>query len=111
MSISIGLPETGFTLPWSSEGVGFAIGGEQRQYFAAQRPDNLASVPGELGGAGGAVVPFEGGYQARDAFAELILPIASDRPFFHELTLEAGIRHSWYDVDAPNDPKFDATTW
>ncbi|MFA9200831.1 MAG: TonB-dependent receptor domain-containing protein [Cypionkella sp.] len=103
--------DVGYTLPWASEPVAFAIGAEQRKYFAAQRPDNLASVPGELGGAGGAVVPFEGRYRARDAFAELVLPIASDRPFFNELTLEAGVRRSWYDVDAPGDPSFSATTW
>lgn len=102
---------TGFALPWAAEDVSFAIGAEQRKYYAAQRPDNLAQVPGELGGAGGAVPPFEGGYRARDVFAELVLPLASDRPFFDELTIEAGVRKSWYTVDAANDPEFDATSW
>lgn len=101
----------GFTFPWASDAVAFAVGAEQRKYYAAQRPDNLASVPGELGGAGGAIVPYEGRYRARDAFAELVVPIASDRPFMNELTIEAGIRHSWYDIEAPGNPSFDATTW
>lgn len=102
---------TGFALPWASEEVSFAIGGEYRDYFAAQRPDNLAQVPGELGGAGGAVVPFEGGYNATEAFGELIIPLVSDKPFFDELTLEGGIRYSHYEVAAPNKPSFNATSW
>ena len=103
--------ETGFALPWAGEEVSFAIGGEYRKYTAAQRPDNLAQVPGELGGAGGAVVPFEGSYNAREAFGEIIVPIVSDKPFFNELTAEGGIRYSHYEVDAPGNPSFNATSW
>lgn len=102
---------TGFALPWAAEEVSFAVGGEYRNYFAARRPDNLAQVPGELGGAGGAVVPFEGGYKATEGFGELIVPLVSDKPFFHELTLEGGVRYSHYEVDAPNKPTFNATSW
>jgi outer membrane receptor protein involved in Fe transport len=71
----------------------------------------LASIPGELGGAGGAILPILGGYNVYEAFGELIVPLASDRPFFDELTLEAGVRYSKYRVDAPTDPTFDATTY
>lgn len=102
---------TGFALPWAGDEVSFALGGEYRNYFAAQRPDNLAQVPGELGGAGGAVVPFEGGYNATEAFGELIVPIVSDKPFFHQLSIEGGVRYSHYEVDAPNKPTFNATSW
>lgn len=101
----------GATLPWASEPIGFALGGEYREYTAERRPDNLAQVPGELGGAGGAVLPLIGGFNTYEAFAELIAPIVSDKPFFNELTLEAGIRYSDYSVDAPNNPKFSATTY
>ena len=101
----------GWTLPWATEPVSFAIGGEHRDYTAYTRPDNVAQVPGELGGAGGAVAPLEGGYTAEDAFAELIVPIASDRPFFQELTLEAGYRRSHYEIDAPGNPSFNANTY
>ena len=101
----------GYNLPWATESLAFAVGAEYRQYSAERRPDNLASVPGELGGAGGAVLPVQGGYDVWEAFGELILPIASDRPFFEELTLEAGLRHSKYSIDAPTNPTFDATTY
>lgn len=101
----------GTTLPWAAEPIGFALGGEYREYRAERRPDNLAQVPGELGGAGGATLPLNGGFNTYEAFAELIAPIVADKPFFDELTLEAGIRYSEYSVDATNNPKFSATTY
>jgi iron complex outermembrane recepter protein len=101
----------GYTLPWASEPIAFAVGGEFREYRAERRPDNLASVPGELGGAGGAILPLNGGFDVYEAFGEIIIPIASDRPLFHELSVEAGARYSEYSVDAPGSPQFDATTY
>ena len=102
--------ETGLSLA-SDEQVSFAVGGEYRSYNAQRKPDNLASVPGELGGAGGAVTAFSGGFDVREVFGEIIAPIVTDQPFFNELTFEAGIRYSKYRVDAPNDPSFSATTY
>jgi outer membrane receptor protein involved in Fe transport len=101
----------GTSSPWASEPIGFALGAEHRQYEYQRLPDNFAAVPGELGGAGGAVLPFAGGYEVQEVFGELIAPIVADAPFFHSLTLEAGFRHSWYSVDSANNPKFDATTY
>ena len=101
----------GMTMPWAEDPIAFAAGGEYREYGAVRRPDNLASVPGELGGAGGAVLPIDGGYNVYEAFGEIIAPIVSDRPFFHELSVEAGVRYSDYKVDAPGNPTFNATTY
>jgi iron complex outermembrane recepter protein len=99
------------TLPWASKPVTFAIGSEYRKYTAAIKPDSLAQVAGELGGAGGAVTPIRGSYNVKEAFGELMVPLVSDHPFFNELSLEGGIRQSWYTVDAANSPKFSTTTW
>ena len=101
----------GWTTPWASRPIAFALGGEHRDYTGHTRPDFLAQIPGQLGGAGGAILPIEGGYTAEDAFAELIVPIASDRPIFSELQLEGGFRHSHYVVDATGKPKFSANTY
>jgi outer membrane receptor protein involved in Fe transport len=103
--------DTGFQLPWATHGVSFAIGGEHRDYTGHTRPDFLAQQPGQLGGAGGAILPIEGGYTAEDAFAELIVPVAADRPFFSELTLEGGYRRSHYEIDAAGKPSFNADTY
>ncbi len=103
--------DLGYTLPSASEPIAFAVGGEYRKYGAQRAPDNLAQVPGELGGAGGAVLPFTGGYDVYEVFGELIAPIAADQPFFDELTLEAGVRHSRYTVEAGNKRSFSATTF
>ena len=75
--------------------------------------NSLAQQPGELGGAGGAIVPIKGGYTAEDIFAELIVPIVSDRPFFQELTVEGGYRRSHYVIDTAtgSKPKFTADTY
>ncbi|GAA0676737.1 outer membrane receptor protein involved in Fe transport [Sphingomonas insulae] len=101
----------GTTSPFANEPIAFAAGGEYRKYSYNRIPDAYALVPGELGGAGGAVTPFSGGYDVREAFGEIIAPLVADRPFFHSLTLEAGVRYSDYKVQATNNPKFNATTY
>ncbi len=101
----------GTTSPFANEPIAFAAGGEYRKYSYNRIPDAYALVPGELGGAGGAVTPFAGGYDVREAFGEIIAPLVADRPFFHSLTLEAGVRYSDYKVEAANSPTFNATTY
>lgn len=100
----------GWSAPWATDAVGFAVGGEYRKYRASQGSDSLAQS-GDLGGAGGASPNIDGGFSVREAFGELILPIVQDRPFFHDLTVEAGGRYSDYKVDAPGEPTFDTWTW
>ena len=74
-------------------------------------PDARAQDPSELGGAGGAVLPFAGGYDVKEAYGELIAPLVADKPFFNELTLELGARYSSYKIKAPTNPSFDAFTY
>jgi len=101
----------GFTVPSASQPVAFALGAEHREYGAAREPDNFAAVPGELGGAGGAVLPLKGGYKVSEVFGELNVPVVSDKPFFYDLSVEGGFRYSKYTVDAAGKPKFNATTY
>ena len=85
---------------WAKNPVSFAVGGEYRKYVAEQRADSLAKTPGELGGAGGAAPDTKGGFDVYEGFAEIVAPIVSDRPFFEELQLEAGIRRSHYTINS-----------
>nr|WP_240330739.1 TonB-dependent receptor [Sphingorhabdus sp. Alg239-R122] len=103
--------DVGFASPWAADAIGFAVGGEYRKNTGFQQADALAETPGELGGAGGAAVPIRGAYDVYEAFGELILPIVQDKPFFEDLTLEAGIRYSDYTIDAPSNPGYSTTTW
>jgi outer membrane receptor protein involved in Fe transport len=101
----------GASAPWAEDPIGFALGAEYRNYEASQRADTLSQTAGELGGAGGAVLPFEGGYDVKEVYAEIIAPIVQNRPFFQTLTLEAGIRYSDYSIDAPGSPGYSTTTY
>jgi len=100
----------GAALPWAEDAISFAVGGEYRQYTALQQSDTLAAQ-GDLGGAGGAAPFIDGSFDVYEAFGELVAPIAQDKPFFHSLTLEAGVRYSHYTIDAPGTPKFNTTTY
>ncbi|WP_046348076.1 TonB-dependent receptor domain-containing protein [Sphingomonas changbaiensis] len=100
----------GAVLPWASDAISFAVGGEYRKYTALQRGDTL-SGSGDLGGSGGPTALVDGAFDVYEAFGELVAPIVQDKPFFKNLTLEGGIRYSHYTVDAPSRPKFNTTTW
>ncbi|MCC4233428.1 TonB-dependent receptor [Sphingobium soli] len=100
----------GVTSPWAAQPISFAVGGEYRKYGARQQSDELARS-GDLGGAGGAAPNIDGGYDVYEAIGELVLPIISDRPFFDELTVQAGVRYSSYTVDAAGKPGYNTTTW
>jgi iron complex outermembrane recepter protein len=102
--------DAGFASPWAEEQVGFAVGGEFREYGATQSSDLLAQTPGELGGAGGAAPNIDGSYSVYEAFGEVIAPIVTDKPLFHSLTLEAGIRYSSYTVPGASSQN-KTTTW
>jgi iron complex outermembrane receptor protein len=102
--------DVGFTSPWAADAVAFAVGGEYRKYTARQGADSLARS-GDLGGAGGATPTVSGGYDVYEAFGELVVPLVSEKAFFHSLTLEGGIRYSDYKVDAPGNPTYNTTTF
>lgn len=95
----------------AGEPVSIAVGSEYRKYTAEVFADLLAQDPGALGGAGGATVPVTGGLDVVEGFAEIIAPLTADRPFFHSLTAEAGVRYSSYTVLTAGKPSFNAWTY
>jgi len=88
--------QTGLASPLATQDIGFALGAEYRRYSGGQRGDLPSSTPGAVLGAGGAFTSIEGEYDTREVFAELVVPLIEDRPFFHNLTVEAGARYSDY---------------
>ncbi|MEH3036779.1 MAG: TonB-dependent receptor [Sphingomonas adhaesiva] len=85
----------GVQLPWASEGLGLSIGGEYRRE-AVQLNVDTAFASGDLTGQGGPTQNISGAFDVKEFFGELQVPIASDRPFFQELTLNGGYRFSHY---------------
>jgi outer membrane receptor protein involved in Fe transport len=100
--------DLGVASPFGTDSVAFAIGGEYRKYGASQESD-LLSQSGDLGGAGGAAPNIDGGYDVYEAYGEIILPLVQDKPFFQDLTVEAGVRYSDYTVDGGSG--YNTTTW
>ncbi len=100
----------GVASPWAADPISFAVGGEYRKYTAEQASDTLAQS-GDLGGAGGAAPNITGAFDVYEAIGEVIVPIVQGKPFFEDLTLEAGIRYSDYSVDSPLSPGYTTTTW
>lgn len=103
--------DLGFSSPLATEAVGFAAGAEYRKYKGSQSADVLSGSAGELGGAGGAVLNFNGGYEVKEVYGELIAPLIADRPLFRSLTIEGGIRYSDYKVFADSNPTYNTTTY
>ncbi|WP_415643980.1 TonB-dependent receptor domain-containing protein [Sphingomonas antarctica] len=100
----------GVTSPFAEDAINFAFGGEYRKYTAQARSDAL-SKSGDLGGAGGATPDIDGSYDVYEAIGELAIPLVQDKPFFDNLSVEAGVRYSHYTVGAPTKPKFNTTTY
>lgn len=103
--------DIGLAVPMAEKPISFAVGAEYRKYKATQEADALAQNPSELGGAGGAITPFEGGYRVIEGFGEVIAPLIQRRPFFEDLTLEAGVRQSQYKIEAEGSPSYSTTSW
>lgn len=77
---------------WGDE-IGFAIGGEYRKESSSSNPDPVNTTGLTFGNA---LFPETGSFEVYEGFAELRVPIAQDRPFFHDLTANAAARVSDY---------------
>jgi outer membrane receptor protein involved in Fe transport len=88
--------EYGIRAPWSDRGIGLNVGFEYRKEALETTPD-MAFQLAETAGQGAPVMPIEGDFDVREAFAEIQLPVVT-HSFIEELTLSAGYRYSDYKV-------------
>ena len=96
-NIQANLGDYGFSSPFSEEGVAFLVGVEYRKDQLESIPDEISQVPGGgFTGVGGATLAVEGEVDVREAYAELQVPLITDRPFFDELILAGQYRRSEY---------------
>ncbi|MDP8994860.1 MAG: TonB-dependent receptor, partial [Pseudomonadota bacterium] len=86
-----------FQSPWARESVGFAVGVEWRSMSGRFIPDTALSSGDVVGFNAGR--PTSGGYDVREAFAELRVPLIEDT-FVHRVELSGAARYSDYSLDA-----------
>lgn len=96
-SVSGDLTDAGVKLPTAKTGLLLNVGAEYRSESSEQVPD-ASYQTGDGAGQGGATVPVNGRYFARDLFAELRLPLLEDMPGAHSLSFETGYRYSDYSL-------------
>lgn len=87
----------GIQSPFADDGVRLAGGLEWRKESLATQPDQ-AYINGDGAGQGGPTLPIAGSYTVFDLYAEAGVPLVTDKPFFQDLSLQFGYRHSKYNV-------------
>lgn len=98
-------PVDAIKLPWAESSLAMSFGAEYRDEQGQFLPDECwkLSPSSCLGGAGGNVLPIQGGYYVREVFGEAILPLASGKPGIEGLDLELGYRWSDYSKTGSNE--------
>ena len=99
-SITGQLGEYGIKSPFSTEGVGIAVGTEYRKE-SLQFTTDIAFQTGDLAGQGGATVPTNGSFNVQEVFGELRVPLAHE-DFIYDANVTGGYRYSHYDTSAGN---------
>jgi outer membrane receptor protein involved in Fe transport len=79
----------------------FALGGERRNESGNYQPDSTVTS----GNADFDQAPTSGGYNVKEGYLELQVPVVKDKPFVKDLSLDGAARYSNYSNFG------DATTW
>jgi iron complex outermembrane receptor protein len=101
-SISADLGRYGLKLPTATDGLAFAFGAEYRSERSELRPD-ASYQANDLFGQGAPTLPTTGGFDVKEVFAELRVPILQDKPLAQVLSLETGYRYSDYNLGFDTD--------
>ncbi|HZF96401.1 MAG TPA: TonB-dependent receptor [Allosphingosinicella sp.] len=86
-----------FTTPWANDAIGFATGVEWRSMSASFIPDTALSS-GDVAGFN-AGQPTAGGYNVKEVFGEVRIPLVQDS-LFHRFEVTGAARYSDYSLDA-----------
>lgn len=92
----------GMKLPWAATGLQLNVGAEWRSERSNYNPD-LASQLGDAAGSGGPTVPVSGGYNVKELFTEMRLPLVANKTGAQGLDFEAGYRYSDYSLGFNTD--------
>jgi outer membrane receptor protein involved in Fe transport len=89
------LTRYGVKSPWATSGAGVALGAEYRREGLSYSP-NAELASGDLAGFGPSSPPVRGHFDVYEIYGEARAPMAQDRLLLSDLTLDGGIRYSWY---------------
>jgi len=97
-------------LPSAENGVQVAVGLEYRTENISYRPDqNYES--GDGAGQGGPIKGVTGGFEVKEIYAEVNIPLIEGREFAEELALDLGYRYSDYSTGVDTDTYKVALGW
>ncbi|NMF48707.1 TonB-dependent receptor [Pseudoalteromonas arctica] len=102
--------EFDFALPSSEYPVAAVFGAEYREETFSRTADEVYAQ-GLLLGQGGTTKSLNGGYQVREVFGELSLPIVEDLPLVESLLVELGYRWSDYSTSGAEPTYKVAMNW
>jgi outer membrane receptor protein involved in Fe transport len=85
-------------IPFASDPIGFAVGVEYRKLRAFNKSDAASQIQGEVLGTGAPTPDRSGTFTLKEAYTEAIVPIVSDEPFAHSVSLELGYRRSKFEA-------------
>ena len=89
------LTEYGIASPWASNGVAVALGAEHRgERLTLNYSPEFQT--GDLAGQGGPLASVAGAFDVTEVFGEARIPIAEERRWLENLSIELGFRHSEY---------------
>jgi iron complex outermembrane receptor protein len=94
VDITADLGKYGITSPLAHTGVAINVGGEHRSETLDFEPDAV-ELATELSGFV-QTRQFAAGYGVNEGFLEMRVPIVQDKPFVHDLDIDAGYRYSSY---------------
>jgi outer membrane receptor protein involved in Fe transport len=94
--------DLGVTSPWAVQPLALAVGAEYRKEAIRFQPDASYTSRDTAGNSGGEF-PISGSFDVKEAYAELRVPIAENKPWAKSLALEAGYRRSSYSTAGSTD--------
>ena len=100
-NIQTDLTEHGIVNPLAPDtGIGLLVGVEYREDTLDATPDQISQrADGGFTGVGGPTLPVSGALDVYEVFAELEVPLITDKPFVEELVFNGQYRYSDYSVD------------
>jgi outer membrane receptor protein involved in Fe transport len=104
------LGKYGVKSPWADDGVAVSLGVQDRRQDYSYHPDQN-ELSNDLSGFGGAGTIIDASLGVTEAYGEFRAPIAQDKPWMQELSLEGGYRYSKYSTDVKADTYKVGLTW